>query len=99
LSGKTAALVLGYASWTAAPLLPNGGKRMPVHEKVCLKPVPAPALGAGFVDAPPVLNASNHTTDYSCGTCGTVLMHAEVNQVFGLTIRCKNCGSFSATEA
>ena len=68
-------------------------------QKVSLKPVAAPQLGRGFVSAPPVLNASNHTTDYICGSCGTVLMHAEVNQVYGLTIRCENCGSFSTTDS
>jgi predicted RNA-binding Zn-ribbon protein involved in translation (DUF1610 family) len=72
---------------------------MALHHKVSLKPVAAPLPGGGFVSAPPVLNASNHTTDYSCGSCGTVLMHAEANQVYGLTIRCENCGAFSATDS
>jgi predicted RNA-binding Zn-ribbon protein involved in translation (DUF1610 family) len=48
--------------------------------------------------APPVLNASNHTTDFCCCNCGAVLMHAEADQVFGLTIQCTKCGSFNSTD-
>jgi predicted RNA-binding Zn-ribbon protein involved in translation (DUF1610 family) len=49
------------------------------------------------VDAPPILYASSHTIDFVCGSCGTVLLHAEDNQVHGLFIRCKKCESLNAT--
>jgi hypothetical protein len=50
------------------------------------------------VDAPPVLVASSHTIDFLCGNCGTVLMHAEDDQVHGLFIHCTQCGACNATD-
>jgi predicted RNA-binding Zn-ribbon protein involved in translation (DUF1610 family) len=49
------------------------------------------------VDAPPILVASSHTIDFLCGNCGTVLMHAEDDQVHGLFIHCTKCGACNAT--
>jgi predicted RNA-binding Zn-ribbon protein involved in translation (DUF1610 family) len=49
------------------------------------------------VDAPPILVASSHTIDFLCGNCGTVLMHAEDDQVHGLFIHCTQCGACNAT--
>jgi hypothetical protein len=51
------------------------------------------------VSAPPILIASTHTTDYTCSRCGTVLMHAEQNQVHNLLIHCVVCGSYNETDA
>jgi hypothetical protein len=67
------------------------------HNKISLKTTPAPAIGA-VVNAPPVLNASDHTIDYVCGYCATVLLHAEVGQVHNVTIRCTKCGSYNSTN-
>jgi predicted RNA-binding Zn-ribbon protein involved in translation (DUF1610 family) len=64
---------------------------------VPLKTIEAPATGP-VVGAPPVLEASDHTVDYTCGNCGTLLMHAEENQVHNLQIHCLVCGSYNATE-
>jgi DNA-directed RNA polymerase subunit RPC12/RpoP len=50
------------------------------------------------VKAPPVLIASSHTIDYLCGNCGTVLLHAEDDQVHGLFIHCMQCGACNATD-
>ena len=50
------------------------------------------------VDAPPVLIVSPHTIDYPCGNCGTVLLHAEDDQVHGLFIHCMRCGACNATD-
>jgi DNA-directed RNA polymerase subunit RPC12/RpoP len=50
------------------------------------------------VSAPPVLIVSTHTVDYTCGKCGTVLMHAEEEQVHNLLIRCTECGSYNSTD-
>jgi DNA-directed RNA polymerase subunit RPC12/RpoP len=69
----------------------------PSHRRISLKTIAAPAIGA-VVSAPPVLNASDHTIDYSCERCGTVLLHAEDGQVHNLTIRCTNCGSYNSTD-
>lgn len=66
--------------------------------KVSLKVITAPAIGHA-VSAPPVLVASNHTIDYACENCGTVLMHAEQGQVHNLTIHCTTCGSYNSTDA
>ena len=48
--------------------------------KISLKVVSAPATGL-VLHAPPVLVASDHSVDYACGRCSTVLLHAEENQV------------------
>ena len=48
-----------------------------------------------FVNAPPVIVASDHSVDYACGCCGTVLLLAEEGQIYGLTIRCSACGTYN----
>lgn len=65
--------------------------------KISLKVVIAPAIGL-VLDAPPVLMASDHSVDYTCGHCGTILLHAEENQVHGVLIRCTECGSYNSTD-
>ena len=66
--------------------------------KISLKVIIAPATGI-VLDAPPVLTASEHSVDYVCGRCGTILLHAEENQVRGVLLRCANCGSYNSTDA
>jgi hypothetical protein len=68
------------------------------HSKVSLKSIEAPLKGGAFISAPPILNATDHTTAFCCCNCDTILLHAEADQVFGLTIRCTNCGSFNTTN-
>ncbi|MET0671773.1 MAG: hypothetical protein ABWY66_17415 [Xanthobacteraceae bacterium] len=70
----------------------------PVNPKVRLKVIPAPSVGA-VVSAPPVLIASTHTVDYTCGHCDAVLMHAEHGQVHNLVIHCVACGSYNTTDS
>jgi hypothetical protein len=53
--------------------------------------------GRCAVSAPPVLVASTHTVDFCCGSCGAVLLHADVGQVYGLLIHCTWCGSYNST--
>jgi DNA-directed RNA polymerase subunit RPC12/RpoP len=65
--------------------------------KISLKVVFAPPTGM-VLDAPPVLKASEHSVDYTCGRCGTTLLHAEEGQVRGVLIHCKNCGSYNSTD-
>ena len=67
------------------------------YQALRLEVITAPATGH-VLDAPPVLRASDHSVDYTCGRCDTVLLHAEVGQVHGLLIRCAVCGSYNATE-
>ena len=66
--------------------------------KIPLKVIVAPAIGV-VLEAPPVLMASEHSVDYTCGRCAAVLLHAEQDQVHGILIRCINCGSYNSTEA
>jgi DNA-directed RNA polymerase subunit RPC12/RpoP len=66
-------------------------------KKISLKIVVAPATGI-VLKAPPVLVASDHSVDYTCGRCGTVLLHAVENQVHGILIHCTYCGSYNSTE-
>jgi len=62
-----------------------------------LKVVNAPRVGH-ILTAPPALVFSNHTIDYTCGHCGTVLMHADDGQVHDVMIRCNKCGAYNRTE-
>jgi predicted RNA-binding Zn-ribbon protein involved in translation (DUF1610 family) len=66
--------------------------------KISLKLVTAPTKGIAL-KAPPVLKASDHSVDYTCGKCGVVLLHAEENQVHGILIQCTSCGSYNSTDA
>ena len=66
--------------------------------RIPLKVVTAPAVGV-VLKAPPVLVASEHSVDYTCGRCGTVLLHADEGQVHGVLIHCTNCGSYNSTDA
>jgi DNA-directed RNA polymerase subunit RPC12/RpoP len=66
--------------------------------KISLKVITAPATGL-VLDAPPVLRVSDHSVDYTCGRCGTSLLHADEGQVHGVLIRCANCGSYNSTDA
>jgi DNA-directed RNA polymerase subunit RPC12/RpoP len=50
------------------------------------------------LDALPVLIASEHSVDYTCGRCRTILMHAEEDQVRGFLIRCTSCGTYNSLE-
>ena len=70
----------------------------PPNPKVRLKLIPAPRLGS-VVSAPPVLIVSNHSVDYSCGNCDTILMHADDGQIHNLVIRCTKCGSYNTTNS
>ncbi len=67
-------------------------------KKISLKLVAAPSKGIALT-APPVLKASDHSVDYTCGQCGTILLYAEENQVHGVLIHCANCGSYNSTDA
>ena len=66
-------------------------------KKVSLKAVNAPAIGV-VLPAPPVLTASDHSVDYVCERCSTILLHAEEGQVRGLLIHCTNCGTYNSTD-
>ena len=66
--------------------------------KIPLKVIVAPAIGV-VLEAPPVLMASEHSVDYTCGRCATILLHADYDQVHGVLLRCRNCGSYNSTEA
>ena len=70
---------------------------MPEHQRLSLRLVTGPGLTA-LISAPPILNASDHTIDFTCADCGTVLMHAEEGQVHNVTICCNSCGSYNSTD-
>ena len=61
--------------------------------------VPDPAHSETVVKAPPVLKASEHSVDYTCGRCGTILLHAEEGQVRGVVIECTEGGSYNRTAS
>ena len=70
---------------------------MPTPKKISLKADTAPALGI-VLDAPPVLVASDHSVDYTCERCSTILLHAEEGQVRGFLIRCTKCGTYNSLD-
>jgi predicted RNA-binding Zn-ribbon protein involved in translation (DUF1610 family) len=78
------------------PPVPKGA--VMTTRKINLKLVSVPAKGI-VLKAPPVLKASDQSVDYTCGQCGTILLHAEENQVHGVLIHCANCGSYNSTDA
>jgi DNA-directed RNA polymerase subunit RPC12/RpoP len=67
------------------------------REPRTLRVVTAPAIGS-VIDAPPVLDASDHTIEYVCGGCRTPLLHAEAGQVHNVFIRCRHCGVYNVTD-
>ena len=67
------------------------------YKTISLRAITAPAIGI-VLNAPPVLIASDHSVDYACERCSTVLLHAEEGQVHGVLIRCTNCGTYNSTD-
>ena len=65
--------------------------------KIELKIISAPATGV-VLDAPPILRESDQSVDYTCGHCGTILLHAHENRVHSVVIHCGNCGSYNSTD-
>jgi predicted RNA-binding Zn-ribbon protein involved in translation (DUF1610 family) len=65
--------------------------------KIQLKVISAPATGV-VLDAPPILRESDQSVDYTCGRCGTILLHAQENRVHSVLIHCGNCGSYNSTD-
>ncbi len=65
------------------------------NPKIALRII-APTDGPSLA-APPILIASIHTVDYTCGGCGTVLVHAEIGQVYNLVVRCTQCDTYNTT--
>jgi predicted RNA-binding Zn-ribbon protein involved in translation (DUF1610 family) len=70
---------------------------MNAHTRTSLRLLVPPVVGHS-IDAPPVLNASDHTIDFVCGMCGAVLMHGEHGQVHNVTIHCVACGCYNTTN-
>jgi hypothetical protein len=70
---------------------------MPTPKKISLAAVIAPAFGI-VLDAPPVLVASDHSVDYTCERCSTILLHAEEGQVRGFLIRCTKCATYNSLD-
>ena len=75
--------------------MPVARRPMPCP-RIKLKVISAPSVGHVLL-APPVLMASDHSVDYVCGRCEVILMHADQDQVHGVLIQCKNCGSYNKT--
>jgi hypothetical protein len=46
----------------------------------------------------PLIVASEHSAgDYTCGKCGTLLLHANDRSALKLLIRCADCGAYNST--
>ena len=79
-------------------VLPPAITEHTMDKRIPAKVVAVPSVGV-VLEAPPVLTASEHSVDYTCGRCGTVLLHADEGQVHGILIRCTNCGTYNSMEA
>ena len=66
--------------------------------RIGLKVVDASSAGV-VLDAPPILRAEDDSVDYTCGKCGTILLHAQEHKIHGVLIHCANCGSYNSTDA
>ena len=62
-----------------------------------LKVIKAPAIGYA-IQAPPPIVASEHSNQYICGNCGTLLVIAEAGQLHGLVAHCRMCGAYNAVD-
>jgi DNA-directed RNA polymerase subunit RPC12/RpoP len=62
-----------------------------------LKVVAAPAAGYA-IQAPLPITVSANTNHYLCGHCGTLLAVADADQLHGLVVRCRECGSYNAVD-
>ena len=97
--GPSPAAALRQASVAERPIvLPPVREHIMTPRKISLKVVTAPAVGV-VLEAPPALQASEHSVDYTCGRCATVLLHADEGQVRGILIHCTKCGSYNSTDA
>jgi predicted RNA-binding Zn-ribbon protein involved in translation (DUF1610 family) len=99
MSGASPTTALCQASVAeSSVVLPPVIRERVMTTRIPLKVVTAPAVGV-VLKAPPVLKASEHSVDYTCGRCGTVLLHADEGQVHGILIHCTKCGSYNSTDA
>jgi DNA-directed RNA polymerase subunit RPC12/RpoP len=99
MSGASPTTALCQASVAeSSVVLPPVIREHIMTPRIPLKVVIAPAVGV-VLKAPPVLIASEHSVDYTCGRCGTVLLHADEDQVHGILIHCTRCGSYNSTDA
>src|SRR5262249_17451375 len=78
------------AELSAAPP-PSGSKTRE------LKVIESPQTGQ-VISAPPPIVASDQSNHYLCGHCGTLLVVAEDDQLHGLVVRCRECGSHNAVD-
>ena len=80
-----------------SPVPPIEDELLTAHLQIRLKTITGRGH-KGLVISPPMLNASDHTIDFTCGKCGVVLMRAEEGQVHNLAILCTGCGSYNSTD-
>jgi DNA-directed RNA polymerase subunit RPC12/RpoP len=62
-----------------------------------LKVIEAPRTGQ-VISAPPPIVTSDQSNQYVCGHCGTLLVIAEDDQLHGLVVQCRECGSYNAVD-
>ena len=48
--------------------------------------------------APPALELPNPTVEFTCGSCGAVLMRGDESKNYPLMILCSSCGSYNSTD-
>jgi predicted RNA-binding Zn-ribbon protein involved in translation (DUF1610 family) len=62
-----------------------------------LKVVPPPLAAAAVANAPPVLEGTEPTVEYTCGHCGAALMRVDQSKPHSLLVHCTSCDSYNST--
>ncbi len=57
------------------------------------------ATPSAFDWAPDQRSGRQHSVDYLCGNCGTILLHAEDGLAHNLLILCTECGARNSSDA
>ena len=71
---------------------------MPALLPKTLKVVSAPLIEV-VPRAPPALELPNPTVEFTCGSCGAVLMRGDESKNYPLMIHCTSCDAFNSTDA
>ena len=70
------------------------GAAMPTLRQKTLHVVPAPLIEV----VPLVPETPNPTVEFTCGSCGAVLMRTDEEKVLPLVVLCSSCGAHNSTD-
>jgi DNA-directed RNA polymerase subunit RPC12/RpoP len=62
-----------------------------------LRVITPPSIGY-VSSAPPPITVTRNGNEYVCGQCSTLLVIADDDEIYGLTVRCRECGRYNQFE-